>query len=159
MGTSRIDSCDGQNVTFHYDAHIGVSGNATRRLSETLPATDFLLRLSQHIQEPHFVMVRYFGLYSTHGFNADPVSKAFQKNNIRWLYDSASHKVRVYCCHRRGAMKRIFHVDPLICPCCKEEMIPLYYVFDGKTVRDPPSKRHRKADIPIPNSWESKNDG
>ena len=50
--------------------------------------------------------------------------------------------------------KRIFHVDPLICPCCKEEMIPVYYVFDGKTVRDPPSKRRRKADIPIPHSWE-----
>lgn len=46
IGTSRIDSCDGQNAAFHYDAHIGVSGNATRRLSETLPATNFLLRLS-----------------------------------------------------------------------------------------------------------------
>ena len=57
IGTSRIDSYDGKIVTFHYDAHIGKTGNATHRQSDTLPAVDFLLRLTQHIQEPHFVMV------------------------------------------------------------------------------------------------------
>ena len=153
IGTSRIDSYDGETVTFHYDAHIGKTGNNTKRMSESLPAVDFLLRLTQHIQEPHFVMVRYFGLYSTHGLNSDPVSKAFQKGNLHWLYDTAAHKARLYHCHWRGAMKRIFHVDPLICPCCHEEMIPIYYTIDGKTVYDPPSKRRRKCDIPAGYNW------
>lgn len=158
IGTSRIESYDGQNVTFHYDAHIGITGNATHRLSETLPAFDFLLRLTQHIQEPHFVMVRYFGLYSTHGLISDPVAKAFQKGNLNWLYDTAKHKLRLYHCRWRGAMKRIFHVDPLICPCCGEEMIPVYYVIDGQTVWDPPAKRRRKPDVPLPGSWGYKDD-
>ena len=149
IGTSRIDSYDGKNVTFHYDAHIG-NGNDTRHQSETLPALDFILRLCQHIQDPHFVMVRYFGLYSTHGLNSDPVAKAFQKEAVHWLYDSAMHKARLYHCHWRGAMKRIFHVDPLICPCCHEEMIPVYYIFYGKTVYDPPKRRRRKQDITNP---------
>ncbi len=158
IGTSRIDSYDGQVVTFHYDAHIGKSGNATRRQSESLPAADFLLRLTQHIQDPHFVMVRYFGIYSTHGLNSDSVSKAFLKNNLHWLYDSASHKARLYHCHWRGAMVRIFKVDPLICPCCQNEMTPLFYVIDGKTVWKPISKRRRKRDITPTNNWGYKDD-
>ena len=153
IGTSRIDSYDGQNVTFHYDAHIGETGNATTRRSETLPAIDFLLRLTQHIQEPHFVMVRYFGLYSTHGLNSDPVSKAFQKGDLHWLYDTAKHKARLYYCHWRGAMNNIFHVDPLICPCCKKEMTPIYCIIDGKTVWNPSPRRRRKADIVTPDRW------
>ena len=156
IGTSRIDSYDGKTVTFHYDAHIGKTGNKTKRDSETLPALTFILRLTQHIQEPHFVMIRYFGLYSTHGQNSEPVAKAFLKENIHWLYDSSQHKARLYHCHWRGAMNRIFHVDPLICPCCHNEMIPVYYVFDGKTVYDPPKRRRRKQDITNPRSFAYK---
>ena len=158
IGTSRIDSYDGKTVTFHYDAHIGRTGNKTKRMSESLLAIDFILRLAQHIQDPHFVMVRYFGFYSTHGLNSDPVDKAFQKDNLHWLYDTASHKARLYHCHWRGAMKRIFYVDPLICPCCHEEMIPVYYTIDGITIFDPPSKRRRKGDNPIPGCWGYKDD-
>ena len=104
IGTSRIDSYDGKTVTFHYDAHVGKTGNKTIRKSESLPAIDFLLRLTRHIQEPHFRMVRYFGLYSTHELNSDSVAKAFQKGNLHWLYSTAAHKIRLYHCHWRGAM-------------------------------------------------------
>ena len=103
-------------------------------------------------------MIRYFGLYSTHGLNSDPVAKAFLKGNIHWLYDASQHKARLYHCHWRGAMKRIFHVDPLICPCCHEEMIPVYSVFNGKTVYDPPKRRRRMEDIMNPRTFAYKED-
>ncbi len=153
IGTSRIDSYDGKIVTFHYDAHIGKTGNATRRQSETLPAIDFLLRLTQHIQEPHFVMVRYFGLYSTSGLVSEPVIKAFDKKNIHMLYDRSLHKARLYLCHWRGAMSRIFHVDPLTCPCCHEQMTAVYYVINGKTIWDPPIKGQGKRLSGILLNW------
>ena len=137
IGTSRIDSYDGKSVTFHYMAHVG---KKEEYRTETLPAIDFLLRLSQHIQEPHFVMVRYFGIYSTFGLSSDAMLKGLRMGNFHMLYDPARHAFRFRQCHWRGAMERIFHVDPLICPCCHEEMIPIYYVFEGKTVFDPPIK-------------------
>ena len=31
-------------------------------------------------------------------------------------------------------MNRIFHVDPLICPCCHEQMSPVYYIIEGTKV-------------------------
>lgn len=153
IGTSRIDSYDGKTVTFHYDAHIGISGNKTERRSESLPAVDFLLRLTQHIQEQHFVMVRYFGLYSTSGLASDPVAKAFLKGNLHMLYNPSRHKARLYHCHWRGAMTRIFNVDPLICPCCHEQMSAVYYVIEGRTVWDPPVKGQGKRFSAKPLNW------
>ena len=144
IGSPRIDSYDGKIVTFHYDAHVGKTGNKTEKKSESLPAIDFLLRLTQHIQEPHFIMVRYFGLYSTSGLASEPVTKALAKENIHMLYNPLLHKARLHHCHWRGAMNRIFHVDPLICPFCHEQMTAVYYVIKGKTVWDPPIKGQGK---------------
>ena len=153
IGTSRIDSYDGKTVSFHYDAHIGKTGNKTERKSESIPAIDFLLRLTQHIQEPHFVMVRYFGLYSTSGLASKPVAKALLKGNLHMLYDPSRHNARLYHCHWRGAMTRIFNVDPLICPCCHEQMFAIYYIIDGRTVWDPPIKGQGKRFSAKPLNW------
>ena len=153
IGTSRIDSYDGKTVSFHYDAHIGKTGNKTKRVSESLLAIDFLVRLTQHIQEPHFVMVRYFGLYSTSGLTSDPVAKAFAKGNLHMLYDISHHKARLYQCHWRGAITRIFKVDPLLCPCCHEPMSAIYYVIDGRTVWDPPVREQGKRFSERPLNW------
>ena len=153
IGTSRIDSYDGKTVSFHYDAHVGKTDNRTEKKSESLPAVDFLVRLTQHIQEPHFVMVRFFGLYSTSGLASEPVAKALVNGNLHMLYDGSRHKARLYQCHWRGAMTRIFHVDPLICPCCHEQMSAIYYVIDGRTVWDPPIKGQGKRFSAKPLNW------
>ena len=153
IGTSRIDSYDGQSVSFHYDAHIGRTGNKNEKRSETLPAIDFLVRLVQHIQEPHFVMVRYFGLYSTSGLVSKPVAKAFAKGNLHMLYNPSQHNARLYHCHWRGALTRVFNVDPLICPYCHEQMSAIYYIINGHTVWDPPVKGQGKRFAAKPLNW------
>ena len=61
IALKRIDSYDGENVTFHYNRH---EDNAYIR--RTLPAIDFIRLLIQHIPEKHFKMIRYYGLYSRH---------------------------------------------------------------------------------------------
>lgn len=57
----RIDSYDGNNVTFHYNLH---EDNAF--VKRTLPAIDFIKLLIQHIPEKNFKMTRYYVLYSRH---------------------------------------------------------------------------------------------
>ncbi|MDD3186327.1 MAG: transposase [Anaerostipes sp.] len=47
--TSRIDSYDGNFVTFHYNRH-----EDNQYIEETLPILDFIRRIIQHIPEKHF---------------------------------------------------------------------------------------------------------
>ena len=54
----RIESYDGQDVTFRYEDH--------RRgwVRETLSAAAFIGRMIQHLPAKHFRMVRYYGIYA-----------------------------------------------------------------------------------------------
>ncbi len=61
IATSRIDSYDGENVTFHYNRH-----EDEKLITETVPVLDFISRLVQHIPEKHFKQVRYYGIYARH---------------------------------------------------------------------------------------------
>ncbi len=66
IALSRIDSYDGDNVTFHYYRH---EDNAF--VQKTIPVIDFIKLLIQHIPERNFKMTRYYGLYARHRV-ADP---------------------------------------------------------------------------------------
>ena len=61
IATSRIDSYDGDSVTFHYNRH-----EDNKYVVETIPAIDFIKRLICHIPEKNFKMIRYGGLYARH---------------------------------------------------------------------------------------------
>lgn len=53
IATPRIDSCDGNLVTFHYNRH-----EDDKYVEETLPVMKFISRLIQHIPEQPFKMIR-----------------------------------------------------------------------------------------------------
>ena len=61
IATSRIDSYDGDCVTFHYNRH-----EDNKYVEETLPVMEFIQGLIQHIPEKHYKMIRYGGLYARH---------------------------------------------------------------------------------------------
>ncbi len=61
IATSRIDSYDGDSVTFHYNRH-----EDNKYVVETIPAIDFIKCLIRHIPEKNFKTIRYGGLYARH---------------------------------------------------------------------------------------------
>ena len=61
IATSRIDSYDGQSVTFHYNRH-----EDGLLIHETISVMDFIKRLIRHIPNKHFKMIRYYGIYAKH---------------------------------------------------------------------------------------------
>jgi len=122
IASSRIDSYDEKNVTFHYTRH-----EDNKTVSETIPALDFIKRLIVHIPNKHFKMVRYYGFYSSEGAikrkkkksPLEPQISAIEKQRIR-----DSHKWRPLLIHTFG-------IDPLKCPSCGATMVPVY--FTGPT--------------------------
>jgi len=126
IASSRIDGFDGKYVYYHYNRHPD-----DRCYYEKVAASDFVLRLLQHLPDKNFKMVRYYGIYSNAISNSKRVTKALNSKQVAYLYSKASHEKRVFYSHWRSAKIRAFHVDPLECPCCKSQMVPLYRVYKG----------------------------
>ena len=114
IATSRIDSYDGDFVTFHYNRH-----EDGRYVQETIPAMDFIKRLIRHIPEKHFKMIRYGGLYARH------------REIDKKLFRSVSPQKRRFCTslHQwRTGIFLAFGYDPLQCECGTTMLfLDLYY--------------------------------
>ena len=54
----RIEDYDGENVTYRYHDH------RRGEVHETIPATEFIGRMIQHLPPKGFRMVRYYGIYA-----------------------------------------------------------------------------------------------
>lgn len=109
IALSRIDSYDGDNVTFHYNKH---EDNSFVR--KTLPAIDFIKLLIQHIPEKNFKMTRYYGLYARHREIDGKLHKAIHKSKHKIILDFNTWRKRFLL---------TMGYDPLQCPNCKKEML------------------------------------
>lgn len=58
IAESRILDYDGESVTFYYE------NENKSRVTIKLPVFEFIHRIVQHVPEPNFKMIRYYGLYA-----------------------------------------------------------------------------------------------
>lgn len=120
IATSRIDSYDGDFVTFHYNRH-----EDEKLMTETIPVLDFMARLTQHIPEKHFKMIRYYGIYARHRKSDKYLRKAISKEKHAFLLSYNQW---------RNAILHYFGYDPLKCPNCGKTMLFLELYFKHKPV-------------------------
>ena len=103
IATSRIDSYDGQSVTFHYNRH-----EDGLLIHETISVMDFIKRLIRHIPDKHFKMIRYYGLYAKH----HP-----QMPYFRYAIHPSKRKILRSFNRWRDSIALSFGLDPLLCSC------------------------------------------
>ena len=112
----RIEGYDGQNVTYRYEDHL------KGEVHETIPATEFIGRMIQHLPPKNFRMVRYYGIY------ARPVREkihALVANALKALVQRAQ-QVAEYFARKRGIspeqyrqkLDEHFGKGPMRCPNC-----------------------------------------
>lgn len=80
IATSRIDSYDGDFVTFHYNRH-----EDDQLITETIPVLNFIALLTKHIPEKHFKMIRYYGIYARHRKSDQYLRRAVPRENTRFF--------------------------------------------------------------------------
>lgn len=120
IALSRIDSYDGENVTFHYNRH---EDNVF--VKKTIPALDFISLLIQHIPEPHYKMTRYYGLYARHREKDKSLTLAIHKSKRK--------TIRSFTMWRNNILLS-FGYDPLCCPNCKHTMSLTDVYYNHKRV-------------------------
>lgn len=119
IATPRIDSCDGNLVTFHYNRH-----EDDKYVEETLPVMKFISRLIQHIPEQPFKMIRYGGIYARH--------RDIDKKLHRAISREKHHFYRSFN-QWRTAILSAFDYDTLKCECATT-LLFLELYFNHKRV-------------------------
>lgn len=137
IASSRIDSYDGQSVSFHYTRH-----EDDKTVSETIPALDFIKKLIIHIPETSFKMVRYFGFYSSEGAHKSKIAKFHLHPKV----SSAQKKALMKNATWRFAMIQAFNVDPIKCPRCGATLLPMFASFNDHTFYYPNFKSSYSLD-------------
>jgi hypothetical protein len=121
IAESRIQSYDGETVTFAYEDH-----ETGESKSEKLPVLLFMGRLIMHIPKKGYQMVKRYGLYARH---IKPLfSKALE------LMRKAKQLLFSFFSTRETWRQRIinrFQTDPLLCPKCGAEM-ELWFIWHPK---------------------------
>ena len=118
IATSRIDTYDGKNVTFHYTRH-----EDNKTVTETIPALNFIQKLIVHISEKHFKMLRYYGIYAKHHKQEKKLRKCISAEKQRFLRSIQDW---------RQSILLSFGYDPLCCSECGTSMLVLE-VYHKKT--------------------------
>ena len=114
IAMSRIDSYDGEFVTFHYNRH-----EDDKLIIETLPAIDFIKRLIRHIPDKHFKQLRYYGLYA---------STTKRKHKLVYAIPKFKHIFHKMLTSWRVAIHLAFNYDPLVCSCGNTmTLLEIYY--------------------------------
>lgn len=120
IALKRIDSYDGENVTFHYNRH-----EDNVYVQKTIPALDFIRLLIQHIPEKNFKMTRYYGLYARHRDKDKSLRKAIPESKQAFLQSFTKW---------RNNILLSFGYDPLVCPKCGHEMLFVELFYDHRRV-------------------------
>ena len=119
MAQSRIISYDFQSRTikYWYQDH-----KTNERVEVTEHVFVFIMKLIQHIMEPQFKMIRYYGIYATCSHKhkkAVEHKRSLQKSR---------RKVHLQPKHYRLMMIDTFGVDPLLCTCGHYMVFVDFYV-------------------------------
>jgi hypothetical protein len=118
--------------------HDGAAG-PTFQPEERFDPADFLARILMHIPEPRRHLVRYYGAYSN-------ASRGRRRRQLEAGAKSGEAPGQVDCqprnlpderrLRRRWSelIKRVYEVDPLVCPSCGSEMRVVAFILDHEVV-------------------------
>ena len=115
ISVRRIDSYNGEEVTYHYRSH------TTKKVEkETVNVSTFMGRMIQHILPKGFQRIRYYGVQATKTFKK---IKEIIKKSISKVKQVVKDAIKIIS--KKSYRERYLAStgkDPMICPKCGEEM-------------------------------------
>ena len=112
-----------QNSTVLYRSRMHAK---TKRNFEIFSAEEFIAAITQHIPDKGFQMVRYYGWYSNRARGERAKREAEpgvpDTADVDVIDVSEYHPPRIPSKKWRELIKKVWEVDPLICPDCGAEM-------------------------------------
>jgi hypothetical protein len=105
-------------------------------------ATDFIAVITQHIPEKSFQLVRYYGRYSNRGRGEREKQKAAATAllpaipaRVEIIDVSEYRPQKIPSPQWRECFKRVWEVNPLVCPKCGNEMKIISFINEADVIR------------------------
>jgi len=115
---------------------------------------DFLARVIMHVPEPRRHLVRYYGWYSNVSRGKRRKADSEHESAVDVDTDVPPGTVRDETRDGRALrrswaqlIKRIFEVDPLVCPSCGSEMLVIAFITEHEAVDQILTHLKRLADV------------
>ncbi len=111
------------------------SGSREREVASFDP-TEFLARVIMHIPDPRWHLVRYYGWYSNVSRGRRRKADAEQEITLTPLPVTRDEVRNARALRRSWArlIKRVYEVDPLLCPSCDSEMKVIAFITEHDVV-------------------------
>jgi hypothetical protein len=110
-------------------------------VEETFDPAEFLARVMMHVPEPRRHLVRYYGWYSNASRGkrkglGESRAEDSPHVTLRPPSDEQDRSSDARALRRRWAemIKRVYEVDPLVCPSCGGEMRVVAFIIDEEVV-------------------------
>ena len=121
-----------KSSTFYYDRH-----EDNKRVTEKIPAVEFIKKLIIHIPDEQFKMIRYYGLYA----------KEYIHSSLLYRLDSKEKsQFRKRHSHWRARLLIAFGIDPLCCSCGNRmELVGIFQSGENLYLDNFPSPLYNSA--------------
>ena len=110
----------------------------TKRNFEIFSAEEFIAAITQHIPDKSFQMVRYYGWYSIRARGERAKREAEtgvpETAEVEVIDVSEYHPPRIPSKKWRELIKKVWEVDPLICPHCGAKMKLIALIDDDQVI-------------------------
>jgi hypothetical protein len=109
-----------------------------QRNFEVFTPCDFIAAITQHIPDKSFQLVRYYGWYSNKmrgQRDKHAAEEAKAAGQAVQIIDVSDHKPRrIPSAKWRELIKKVWEVDPLLCPKCQKEMRIVALIDDREVI-------------------------
>ncbi|MCJ7498777.1 transposase, partial [bacterium] len=137
-GVVAVIQTFGARINFHPHIHVLVTEGGKVRYQydkhgsqeESMDYLEFIARVTSHIPDKGQVMVRYYGLYSN--AHRGKMRKAVAAPSPPLIIEDEQNSVP-----SRGwaeMIRKVFEVDPLLCPSCGGQMKIISFIEDPKAI-------------------------
>lgn len=129
ISNKRITEFDNSFVTAIYKEYTKLNkgekqkGTKFTKTRQTIPMEQFILDLLEHFPEKNFKVVRWYGLFSNR--NKNRLLKRCPEKIKKETKVAEKPKEIDNRPYWRKRHEKLHGIDPLICPICKKEMVPL----------------------------------
>jgi hypothetical protein len=102
-------------------------------VAEKIDACDFVARVLTHVPDPRRHVVHYYGAYSN-------VSRGKRRKSAALLQSAAEEPENLTPAQRNGGgraemIRRVYEIDPLVCPECGGEMRVVAFITDPPVIK------------------------
>ena len=141
---NKITCCEETGTVIYRSKMQHRKSKGGKKNFQVFQVEEFIAAITQHIPEKSFQLVRYYGWYSNRARGdrekqkqqKQPKEPVTEQETLLEIIDVSDYRPkRIPSPKWRECIKKVWEVDPLLCPQCGSEMRIISFITENKVIR------------------------